>query len=323
MRYQSKDKLLEAYWYSFSDEPIATRGNLTPRLCDPAYLLPSQSPDGLWHLFAHTWIGIEHFTSTSGLEWKREHLVFFRGHSPSIVKEGNTYYLLFETHDKVLFGKRKSKSKDSRIMMSTSTDLALWSEPKIILNSTPITKARFKSGAIRVSRPQLVQVDGRYRLYFGAGETIIYDTKQKATARLMYAESEFIDGPYKVFPRPLVEIEPNSRYKNLAVGSMRIIPCSDGFAALECAYFYDQDRNRSSSALLLLTSNDGLSWKDEKVLQMTAEKGWASRYISSADLQYKENEASWYCYYSANSRIEKLGISFVKESLGLLLGRDD
>lgn len=323
MRYQSLDKLLKAYWYSFSDEPIATRGNLTPRLCDPSYLMPEESPDGLWHLFAHTWVGVEHFTSTSGLEWKREHLIFFRGHSSFVYKEGNTYYLLYEIHDRIRYGKHKSKEKNSRIMLSTSTDLALWSDPKMILDSGPIAKAQYKSGKIRVSRPQLVQVNGCYRLYFGAGETLIYDTKQKATASLLYAESEFIEGPYKVNPDPIMEIAPDSKYRNLATGSVHIIPCSDGLAALECSYFYDKEKNRSSSVLLLLTSIDGIEWKYEKILQLAADEGWASRYISSADLKYKENEDSWYCYYSANSSTRRFGFAFVKESLGLLLGKDD
>ena len=54
MRYQPLSKITDAYWYSFNDEPIATRGAL--KLCDPAYLLPEESPDGLWHMFAHTCI---------------------------------------------------------------------------------------------------------------------------------------------------------------------------------------------------------------------------------------------------------------------------
>ncbi len=327
MRYQSVDKLLNAYWYSFSDEPIATKGNFTPRLCDPAYLLPDESPDGLWHLFAHTWVGVEHFTSTSGLEWKREYLSFHRGHSPFILKEGNTYYLLYEIHDKVFWKKKgrkkEEKSKDSRIMMSTSTDLFLWSEPKVILDSATISKAKYRDGDVRVSRPQLVKANGRYRLYFGAGETRIYDTKQKATTALMYGEADFIEGPYKVDPVPLLEIAPDSEFRNLAVGSVRIIPCADGYGALECAYFYDEIKNKSSSVLLLLISNDGIEWKIDKVLQQTADTGWASRYISSADLRYKEDEDSWYCYYSANAKEKILFFSIVKESLGLLLGKDD
>lgn len=322
MRYQSIEKLINTYWYSFSDEPIATRGNFTPRLCDPAYLLPEESPDGLWHLFAHTWLGLEHFTSTSGLEWRREHLVFARGHSPFILKEGSTYYLFYEIHNKLWFSRNNNNKKESRIMMSTSTDLALWSEPKMVLDSSLISLAKYKGGEFRISRPQLVQVDGRYRLYFGAGETRIYDTKQKATAYLMCAEADFIEGPYIVVPKPLLSIEPDSKYRNLAVGSVRIVPCSEGFAAVECSYFYDYKNNKSSSLLMLLASSDGLDWKNIKIMQKTAETGWASRYISSADLRYKENEDSWYCYYSANSYTNYFGIRLVKESLGLLLGKD-
>ena len=322
MRYQSLSKLEKAYWYSFSDEPIATRNAFTPRLCDPAYLLPEESPDGLWHLFAHTWVGIDHFTSTSGLEWTREHRVFTRAHSPFIFREGTTYYLLYEIHDRDFFNKEKDRLKNSRIMITSSTDLALWSEPKLLLDTDKIPEAVFQEGAARISRPQLVFWEGRYRLYFGAGETRIYDTGQKATARLMYAESDYIEGPYRINHDALLEIEPDSEYRNRAVGSVRIVPCSDGMAGLECAYYYDRERNKSTSAILLLTSEDGLSWSEPKLVQKSPEEGWSSRYISSVDLRYKENEDTWYCYYSANSVIKEKHLVYVKESLGLLLGKD-
>lgn len=323
MRYQGIEKLINTYWYSFSDEPIATRGLLTPRLCDPTFLLPEESPDGLWHMFAHTWLGVEHFTSTSGLEWKREHLLFSRGHSPFIYKEGTTYYLLYELHDKLHFSKPKDNRKESRIMISSSTDLALWSEPKLLLDSLDVPNARYKDGKLRISRPQLVHMEGFYRLYFGAGEVKMYDTKQKTTARLMCADSDFIDGPYKLNPTPLLGVEPDSKYRSLAVGAVRIIPCTEGLAAVECSYFYDEERNKTTSAMLLLSSYDGLKWEICKVMQFTAEEGWANRYITSADLRYKEKEDTWYCYYSANGLEKRFGFMPVKESLGLLLGKDD
>lgn len=321
MRYQPLQKLRNAYWYSFNDEPIATRGGM--KLCDPAYLLPEESPDGLWHMFAHTWIGLEHFTSTSGLEWKREHLLFKRAHSPYIYREGNNYYLFYEIHDRTSFSKKNENSiASSRIMVTNSTDLMLWSEPKLVLDSTKITRAQYKDGPVRVSRPQLISWNGRYRLYFGAGETRIYDTNQKATAYLMYAESDYLEGEYRVCPEPVLRIQPDSEVRNLAVGSVRIIPCSDGIAAFECAYTYDRERCRATTNVLLLTSADGSVFVDEKIIQRTAEEGWASRYITSVDVRYKESENTWYCYYSANGW-KKLGLyRYVKESLGLLLGTD-
>ncbi|MCI7605863.1 MAG: hypothetical protein MSS69_03805, partial [Spirochaetales bacterium] len=65
-----------------------------------------------------------------------------------------------------------------------------------------------------------------------------------------------------------------------------------------------------------------LDWKTEKVIQKTAEEGWASRYITSVDVRYKDGENTWYCYYSANGYVKRGCMRFVKESLGLLLGTD-
>lgn len=321
MRLPPREKIQNCYWYSFNDEPIATRGAI--RLCDPCYLLPEESPDGLWHMFAHTFVGVEHLSSTSGLEWKREHLIVARAHSPFIFKEGNTYYLFYEIHDRTSFFKRNDNSIScSRIMVTSTTDLLLWSEPKIVLDSTKITRAQYKDGNVRVSRPQIIEINGSYRLYFGAGETRIYDTNQKATARLMYAQSDFLDRDYRVNPEPIIDIEPDSKYRNLAVGSVHIVPLSDGVAAFECAFSYDKEKRKSTTNMLLLTSEDGLSFSLDKVVQKTPEEGWASRYITSVDCRYKEVENTWYVYYSANG-YKKLGpITYVKESLGLLLGTD-
>ena len=150
----------------------------------------------------------------------------------------------------------------------------------------------------------------------------MYDTGQKTTSKLMYAESDYLDREWRVNPEPILEIEPDSEYRNLAVGSVRIIPHSDGLAAFECAYSYDREKNKSTSSVLLLSSQDGLEWKTERVIQKTAESGWASRYITSVDVRYKDGENTWYCYYSANGYREFCGFRFVKESLGLLLGTD-
>lgn len=256
MRFQSLEKIERAYWYSFSDEPIVTRGALW--LCDPAYLLPEESPDGLWHMFAHTWVGLEHLTSTSGLEWKRQHLIVARAHSPFIFREGGTYYLFYEIHDRTSYFKKNDNSiSASRIMVICSTDLLLWSEPRLVLDSTKITRAQYKDGPVRVSRPQIIDTGGVYRLYFGAGETRLYDTGQKATARLMYAESDYLDREYRVHPEPILDIEGDSRYRNLATGSVHIVQCSDGVAAFECAFSYDREKKgvrRTYSFLQVVTA---------------------------------------------------------------------
>ncbi len=320
MRLLSVRSLDDIYWYSFNDEPIATGTPLlTPRLSDPAFLLPDESPDSIWHLFAHTWRGIEHYTSTSGLEWKREHLVFPRAHSPFIYKEGSIYYMLFEIHARTL-KKKGGNSTSSRIMLSSSSDLALWSEPRKILDSQDVPLSSWRGGKRRVSRPQILQWNGRYRLYFGAGEVRMYDSGERTAGSLLYAESYYLEGPYEVGDEVVIATDPESRYRNLAAGSVRLIACSDGMAAVSCTRYYDRKKGKSCSLMMFSDSNDGIHFRDSAIMQTTPDSGWAAGYITSCDLRYKENEETWYCYFSADGHPDSR-IPLRRESLGLLLGK--
>ena len=320
MRFVPLRQLDDIYWYSFNDEPIAT-GNpyITPRLSNPSFLLPDESPDALWHLFANTWKGIEHYTSTSGLEWKREHIVFLCASAPSIYKEGSLYYMLFETHSRFLRSKHDS-SDSSRIMLSSSSDLALWSKPRKILDSADVSSSSWRGSRRRVYSPQLIQWEGKYRLYFGAGSARMYDTGDAAAAELMMAESYYIEGPYDVSSQPVMKPEPDGKYRNLATGHVRIIPCSDAVAAVNCTRYYDADDKRSRSVMLLSRSDDGINFTDETVMQFSPDTGWAAGAMTACDLRYKENEGTWYCYYSADGYPDSK-LHFKRESLGLLLGR--
>ncbi len=321
MRFPSVDSLIKATWYAYSDEPIQVSPWYKPRLCDPVIIMPEESPDGIWHLFAHTWVGIEHYTSPSGFNWQVEHVVVLRGHYPNIFKEDGVFYLLYETHDKDYLGKRrKDKNRNSRINIISSTDLKLWSAPHTILDSKDIPYAGEYTPLPMISRPQLVVWQGRYRLYFGSSHIIMPDTKQKVTVYLSYAEADSIDGPYVPLREPVLESKPDSKYTNLALGSVKMIPCCDGFAALECAFYFDPESRKSRSAMILLSSEDGYVFKEERIIMLTPEKGWASRYITSCDAFYRQEEETWYCYFSANGYNEGYKFLPVRESLGLLLG---
>lgn len=319
MRYYPSSLLESASWYSFNDTYVERSKWYLPRLSDPSILLPSESPDGKWHLFCHTWLGIHHYVSFSGLNWEDTgKVLFLRSHSPFIYREGGRYYMLFERHS--LNKKEKDVTKNaSRIFISSSDDLFSWSEEKVILDSTRISASSYRMGPCRVSRPQLISWQGKFILYFGAGEGRMFDTHQKTSVSFMYAESDFLEGPYKVRNKPVLEIEPDGEYRSLAAGSLRVYPCSDAVCAIECAYVYDKDNNRSRSIMLLLKSTDGIMFEPVKVMHTQSEEGFASRAITSSDLKYMESENTWYCYYSANNR--ERYYPFVREALGLLLGR--
>ena len=58
---QPYEQLLGASWFPFSDEPVIKGLWYVPRLSSPVFLFPEESPDGKWHLFAHSWLGIQHY----------------------------------------------------------------------------------------------------------------------------------------------------------------------------------------------------------------------------------------------------------------------
>lgn len=321
MRFPSIESLINSTWYVFSDESVESSPWYMPRLTHPTFLLPEDSPDGLWHLFAHTWVGIQHYISTSGLTWEPQKITFFRGHAPCIFREGDLYYLIYENHNRSFgFKNRRGESKKSRILISSSSDLKIWSEPKVILEAQNVPYSSHFS-SLRISRPQLVLWGGKYRLYFGSSLIKLFDSKESVIVYLSYAEADRLEGPYLFRKEPVIFPDLESTTHNLAVGSCNLIPCSDGLAALSSSFYYDIEENKSHSSLFLLTSADGDKWKFEKKVMQTPEEGWASGYISSADCVYKADENTWYCYFSALKHKKNLPLFMGRESLGLLLGK--
>ncbi len=316
-------------WFPFSDKPVIRSLWYMPRLCDPFFLFPEESPDGKWHLFGHTWIGIEHFISENGISWQPRKMIELRGHSPSIFQQDGMWYLLYEKHDatlvslkKRLRGKRGEKNKSSRFEMRSSSDLILFSEPKVILDSKDVPFAGDGLKKPRISRPQLFRDREGYRLYFGASHVVLEDTKQKATRHFALAMSSSLEGPYALANEgePLLSADADDPFRNMACGSIKVVQLSDGYVGLECAVHWDKKRAKTTSSLLQIESSDGLIWKHSfrSVVLPTPERGWASRYLVSCDLHYKSEEGCWYCYYSANTH----SFPFVRESIGLLLGKD-
>ncbi len=62
-------ELLALEWKEHEGNPLIAPLFPSPIIADPTFLPPQETPDGLWHLFAHSMLGIHHFTSRDGLEW--------------------------------------------------------------------------------------------------------------------------------------------------------------------------------------------------------------------------------------------------------------
>ena len=203
MRLPDSTSLTNAVWSSYSEWAIWQSPWYEMRLSAPAVLLPEDSPDGLWHLFAHSWMGIEHYSSPSGFDWSKVSLVALRGHYPSLYRERNTWHLVYESHDRDYSGSIRLDRKRtiSRIWMMSSSDLRNWSSPQMILSAADVPYASDFS-VPRLAHPQIVPWEGGYRLYFTASELKLYDSGQKASACLSYACSGFINADYEVRQKP-------------------------------------------------------------------------------------------------------------------------
>lgn len=318
-------KVQDCRWFPFSDEPIVQSTKYAPSFSDPQVITPDQACDNKWHLFFHSWIGIHHFVSQSGIAWQPVKMIEFRGHSPFIFNEGDCYYLIYEKHDKELpfFGNKRADGTNdngSRIEVLISTDLLTWSKPRLLLDANDIPFAGDYVKSPRVSRPQLIKLGNQYRLYFGASSVKMPDCSVKSPRYFMYATSNDILGPYTVQSSeiPLMQVNPDDKWANLSVGSIRIVPCEKQILAFQCAMFWDSEEKKSKSSLIMMESEDGLRFRrcGQMPILINAEKGWARSYIMSCDVHYMEDEKTWYCYFSAMGDRKTIR----KESIGLLLG---
>ncbi|MDD4220531.1 MAG: hypothetical protein PHR10_10170 [Sphaerochaetaceae bacterium] len=324
-RTQPVEQLVESSWFPFSDEPVIPDVWYVPRLSCPVFLFPEDTPDGKWHLFAHSWLGIQHYVSESGIRWEPMGMVQVRGKYPFLFKEKGLFHILYEKHGRPVpfverFTKRMRKDyiEGSHIEMRSSNDLTIWSEPRILLEAKNIPSASDYRKKPTLSHPQLVSVDGGYRMYVGSSK---YGEKPASTRYICTAFSSTLDGPYKAESQlPLLEAVPNDRWRNLATGRLSVYKGSDSYVALQNARYWDVANKRQSSAIVLLTSIDGLQWQraaGEPIL-VPAERGWTSAHIMTCDVRYKQDEACWYCYFSATGE-RKFG--FFRESIGLLIGK--
>ena len=321
MRLPDSTSLTNAVWSSYSEWAIWQSPWYEMRLSAPAVLLPEDSPDGLWHLFAHSWMGIEHYSSPSGFDWSKVSLVALRGHYPSLYRERNTWHLVYESHDRDYSGSIRLDRKRtiSRIWMMSSSDLRNWSSPQMILSAADVPYASDFS-VPRLAHPQIVPWEGGYRLYFTASELKMYDSGQKASACLSYACSGFINADYEVRQKPVLRLDPDDRHADLAPGAFSFVACPDARIAFQSAYSFDEEAGRSRSSIWLLSSHDGEDFSYVRRLMSSPDEGWASRSITSCSVSYRPSEDSWYCYYSANGKDPDRPWLPVRERLGLLIG---
>ncbi|MBK9329891.1 MAG: glycosyl hydrolase family 43 [Sphingobacteriales bacterium] len=300
----------------YSDTPLIYPPRLTPLVADPTVLTPDESPDKRWHLFAHTIYGIFQYECDDGVQWIRHKKRIVRAAlRPFIFKENNTYYLFYEKYTglKLLFSFLPKQRWFSRIEMVSSKDLVHWSAPVNIIRPSQAFHEDVQLGRA-VGNPCLIKINDTYRLYFSCSLVRVPDCGFNEPLHITYAESKSIDKEFDSANQPVLSPNPEMRWSNLGAGSMKVIPCEDGYLAFQNGIY--EHNGVSGSAICILHSTDGIHWdylREEPILQPRADIPWMASHIYACDVKILNDKV--YLYFNARNHAhwskgsEKIGLA--------------
>jgi predicted GH43/DUF377 family glycosyl hydrolase len=306
---------LPTQWEEYSRNPIIYPPFPAPVIADPTFLPPEQTHDGVWHLFAHvapwecTMSSIIHFTSNDGIEWSRSKKIVCRsGLRPYVFRCDEIYYIVYERLISYF------PEYHSRIEIVSSKDLANWSEPKTILQPSLFWhKEGTKLGSI--GNPCIIRHKGAFRLYYSGGLVYLRDCKFSEPKYIGYATSNDILGPYVAADTPMITPLADDPYLNLGAGSVKVIEFNGGYVGFQNGIYWEHKKNRSGSAIRLLVSDEGITWKlfaFEPIIKPS--NGWKKSHVYASDVRIRGN--NWIMYFNARN-----GWFIGSEKIGQAIGK--
>ncbi|MBQ6466615.1 MAG: glycosyl hydrolase family 43 [Clostridia bacterium] len=285
--------------------PVIKPGNSSFVAADPSLLTPDESPDGLWHIFFHTTFGVRHAVSKDGINFEKSEKFFGRAMRPDINRIGGRYYLFYERTRPIIFNGLNvlnlAKWK-SEIYVSESEDLKQWSEPKPVITHT--REYEESERGISISNPFYLCDNGISRLYYSCGLTYVEDCGFCEPTYISYAESKRADGDYVSAESPVIKPDPESIYTNICSGCLKVYKLKDGYLGIQNG-IYRQD-GKSKSAIMALSSRDGLNFRFEKILIEPDgnENSWMGQYVYASHLVKHGNELR--LYFNARNKSDML-----------------
>jgi hypothetical protein len=295
------DGYLES-WVDHPRNPLIEPPRPEFLLGDPSVVLPDDAPDGTWHLFANTLLGIQHYTSQDGLGWVRHHKVG-PGFRAYVVGSRGDFRMFYEHFTVPQFR--------SHVAVRCSEDLWSWGPGRVVL--APSLGWEMGRVSRNVGNPCVVPVDGGYRLYYSAGVVFHKDLGFCEPRHIGVAHSASIDGPYEKNPEPLIPLDPEDPYRNRGAGAIKVIRGEGRWPFLGFNNgIYRDAAGKTRSAILLMTSSDGLDWQqhfDEPIVAPGG-TGWKKALVYQLDVKRVGDEL--WMYYNARS-----GWRFGKERIGL------
>ena len=278
-------QIIDADFTMDSPEPLIKPFN-TFIVADPSVLTPENSHDGRWHMFFHTTLGVYHFDSSDGLSFNNRGKIVSDAMRPDINYIDGEYYLFYERTRNLLMNGLNIiglAKWESEIYCKKSSDLKAWSVSwPVIRQSREYEKA---GKGYSISNPFLFSDGNKNRLYYSCSLTYIKDCGFCEPTYISYAESDRTDKNYRSAQSPIISPDKNSEYLNLCSGCLKVYKTSDGYIGIQNG-IYEKD-GKSHSAIMLLSSDDGLNFRFERVLVqpgMFKNADWMKQYVYASCL---------------------------------------
>lgn len=285
----------------------------SPILADPTFLPPDETPDGRWHLFAHSLFGIHHYSGLDGLTWQRHQRICGNALRAFLLRHQGEYFLFYEKCRSML-SIMPGLAWASHIEVRRSKDLWSFGPPTTVL--TPCLPWHTeRSRGTAVGNPCVLRVGKTWRLYYSAGLVFLPDCGFCEPRFVGVAESDSPLGPFLPCPKPLLT-EQGSAPNQIGAGAVKVLPADDGFVAFQNAIYWQSAQNQSGSALYLLGSSDGTSvFRPLVATPILAPKpdGFMQSHVYALDARMVQG--SLRLYFNARNRSHWL---WGQEAIGLL-----
>jgi hypothetical protein len=304
-------------WQLHTGNPLIRPPFPSPVIADPTFSFPEDSPDGRWHLYAHSVRGIHHYTSEDGIMWQRREMVVKGALRPFLFKEAGVYYLFYEKIIALgILPFSKNKRWHSILAVRSSTDFLHWSDEQEVLRPVLSWHSDEQLG-MAVSNPCLVKTATGYRLYYSASLVYVPDCGFNEPKYIGYAEGSMPMGPFVPASEPIFSPSADP-WINLGAGSVKVVKGEDNYWAFQNGIYIRADNGHSGSAVLLWRSEDGVTWKRALVEPLIQpRKGWMSSHVYALDARFRAAENKWYLYFNA-----RRGYHWTRgvERIGLMTG---
>lgn len=234
----------------------------------------------------HTTFGVYHAESDDGLDFAKPVKITNRAMRPNINLIDGRYYLFFERTRPLIMNALNVVNIakwNSEIAVVESTDLKSWTSPRPVIRNTREYERSDRGTSI--SNPYLLQENGVNRLYYSCGLTYIKDCGFCEPTYISYAESKRITDGYLSAEKPIISPDKNDPYLNLCSGCLKVYRMSDGYIGIQNG-LYEKD-GKSHSAIILLTSADGLNFQFAKLLiepQIVDGSDWMKQFVYASHL---------------------------------------